>query len=124
MTKVYTENVVPPRITEIRNRRKLLLKESEITRKFQFEKYAISRLADNKTFDLTRMYLAIFHVGKFRSFDIQTKISMEIKLRNEVLPVREGLYEQYKLYCQERGFELDEANMDLNALRLYCRNKK
>ncbi|PSN36134.1 hypothetical protein C0J52_27881 [Blattella germanica] len=47
---------------------------------------------------------------------------MEIKLRNEGLPVREGLYELHKL--QERGFDLDETSKDLNALRLYCRNKK
>ena len=126
-TKVYTESAVPSRIAEIRNRRKLLLKESkisEITRKFQFEKYAISRLADNKIYDLTRLYLAIFHIGKFTSFENQTKISMEIKLKNEGLPIREGLHELYKLFCQERGFDLEETNNDLDTLRLHCRNKK
>ena len=95
-TKVYTESTVPSRIAEIRSKRKLLLKESkisEITRKFQFEKYAISRLSDNNIYDLTRIYLAIFHLGEFTSFENHTKVSMEIKLRNEGLPVREGLYE-------------------------------
>ncbi|PSN40381.1 hypothetical protein C0J52_11844 [Blattella germanica] len=70
------------------------------------------------------MYLVNFHLGAFASFENQTKIFLEIKLRNKGFPVREGLYELYKLYCHERGFDLDETSKDLNALRLYCRNKK
>ena len=49
---------------------------------------------------------------------------MEIKLKNEGLPIREGLHELYKLFCQERGFDLEETNNDLDTLRLHCRNKK
>ena len=98
---VYTESTVPSRIAEIRSKRKSLLKESkisEITRKFQFEKYAISRLTDNNIYDLTRLYLAIFYLGEFTNFENHTKISMEIKLRNEGLPISEGLYELYKFF--------------------------
>ena len=124
---VYTESTVPSRIAEIRSKRKSLLKESkisEITRKFQFEKYAISRLSDNNIYDLTRLYLAIFYLGEFTNFENHTKISMEIKLRNEGLPISEGLYELYKFFCHERGIDQEAVSKDLNILRSHCRNLK
>ena len=38
-------------------------KISELTKKFQFEKYAFSRLTENENFEHARLYLACFHLN-------------------------------------------------------------
>ena len=78
---MYNENKIPKEIEEIRNSRQMILKESkiiELTRKFQFEKYAFSRLTDNVVFDHTRNYLAAFYINSFRHYDGKSKFSEEI----------------------------------------------
>ena len=101
----YDESKIPLEVEQIRMRRQNLLKESrviELNKKYQFDKYAFSRLTDNKIFDHTHIYLAIFHINKFRNYKIKSKISEEIWLRNEGLPIGESLFQLYIWFCNEQ----------------------
>ena len=112
----YDEIKIPLEVEQIRKRRQNLLKESrvtELTKKYQFDKYAFSRLTDNEIFYHVRIYLAIFHINKFRNYKIKSKISEEIWLRNEGLPTGEGLFQ---LYSKERGYNVEGVVDDLNML--------
>ena len=58
----YNENIIPVEISEIRKKRKALIKENkivELMRKYNFDRYAFSRLTDNKIFEY-RPYKALF----------------------------------------------------------------
>ena len=102
----------------IRNRQNLL-RESKITeliRKFQFDKYAFSILTDNKNFDQTRLYLGAFHINSFNNYKRNSKISEEIWLRNEDLPIGEGLYQLFMWFCKERGYGIERAIENLQML--------
>ena len=93
-----------------------------MTRKFQIDKYT-SRLTDNNILDFTRNYLAAFHLNSFRQFEGKTKLSCEIWLKNEGLPIRESLFELYFWFGQERGIE--KKIEDLNVLRSHiCSGKE
>ena len=103
---MYNENKIPKEIEEIRNSRQMILKESkiiELTRKFQFEKYAFSRLTDNLIFDHIRYYLTAFYINSFSHYEGKSEFSYEIRMRNG-LPVEEGLLELYLRFCNERGY--------------------
>ena len=92
-----------------------LLRDSriaELTKKYQFDKYAFSRLTDNEIFYYTRTYLTSFHLNNFRNYKMKSKISDQIWLRNEGLPTREGLFQLYIWFCQERGFDIDRVIED------------
>ena len=85
----------------------MVLKETkivELTRKFQFEKYEFSRLTENLVFDHIRNYLAAFYINFFRHFEGKSKVSEEIWMRNEGLPVGQGLFELYLWFCNERTY--------------------
>ena len=65
-------------------------------RKFQFDKY-------NKIFDYTRAYLAAFHVNSYSSYKDRSKLSDELWLRNEGLPVGEALLQLYIRFWKGQG---------------------
>ena len=77
-------------ITQIREN-----KIVELTRKFKFDRYSFSRLADNEIFEYRRYYLAAFVEGQFRQINGLTRTACEIWLKNEGLPTRESLAELY-----------------------------
>ena len=52
------------------------------------------------------------------------KFSDEIWLRNERLPVDEGLYELYIWFCKERGYEKEVAIDEINLLGGHMKNLK
>ena len=92
--------------------------------RIQFERYSFSRLTDNNVFDYIRNYLAAFHLNTFRQIEGKTKISCEIWLKNEGLPIRESLFELYLWFCQERGTERKAAVEDLYVLGEHMRCMK
>ena len=97
-----------------------LIKENkivELTRKYNFDRYAFSRLTDNKIFEYTRHYLAAFVEGQFRHIESLTRTACEIWLKNEGLPNRESLKELYLWFLKERGIERIEAIEDLKLLK-------
>ena len=115
----FDESRVPEAIKAIRVNRQKLLRErkiAELTKKFQFGKYGMSRLTENEIFDRVRRYLACFYINEFENVKDRSKISEEIWLKNEGLPVGEGLYELYKWFCIERGFEIERIIEDLEKL--------
>ena len=112
----FDESRVPEAIKAIRVNRQKLLRErkiAELTKKFQFGKYGMSRLTENKIFDRVRRYLACFYINEFENVKDRSKISEEIWLKNEGLPVGDGVYELYKWFCIERGFEIERIIEDL-----------
>ena len=118
MPEKYDECKIPKVIQTIRQRKQNLLRDSriaELTKKYQFDKYAFFRLTDNNIFDYTRTYLASFHLNNFRNYKTKSKISDEIWLRNG-LPTGEGLFQLYIWFCKERGFNVDRVIEDLNVL--------
>ena len=107
---LYTGSKIPKEIEAIRKNRQNLLKESkitELTREYQFDKYAFSRLTDNVICDHSRIYLAAFHLNAFNNYKGKSKISVEIWLRNEGLPIGAVLYQLYIVFCKERGYETE-----------------
>ena len=59
----FDESKILEAIRTIRQNKQKLLKEkklAELTKKFQFERYAMARLTENDIFEHTRMYLACF----------------------------------------------------------------
>ena len=124
---IYNERKIPKKFEDIRKLRQMLLKESkiiELTGKFQFEKYAFSRLTDNLVFDHIRNYLAAFYINSFRNFEGKSKVYDEIWMRNEGLPFGKGLFELYLWFCNERGYGWDMAIEDLKILGGHMRNQK
>ena len=78
---LYSKRKIPKEIEAVSKNRQNLLKESkitELTRKYQFDKYAFSRLTDNVNFDHSRSYLAAFHLNSFNNYKEKSKISEEI----------------------------------------------
>ena len=115
----FDESRVPEAIKAIRINRQKLLRErkiAELTRKFQFGKYGLSRLTENEIFERVRRYLACFYINEFVNVKERSKISEEIWLRNEGLPVGEGLYELFKWFCMERGYDCEIIIEDLDRL--------
>ena len=96
----------------------------ELTRKFKFDRYAFSRLTDNRIFENTRYYLAAFVEGQFRHIQGLTRTACEIWLRNEGLPNRESLTELYFWFLNERGIERSEAIEDLKLLKEHLYDNK
>ena len=62
----------------------------ELTRKYNFDRYAFSRLTE-KFFEYTRHYLAAFVEGQFRHIEGLTRTACEVWLKNEGLPNRKSL---------------------------------
>ena len=96
MPEKYDECKIPKVIQTIRQRKQNLLRDSriaELSKKYQFDKYAFSRLMDNKSFDYTRTYLASIHLNNFRNYKTKSKISDEIWLRNQNLPTGDSLFQ-------------------------------
>ena len=117
----------PSIINRIRNNRNKLLKESkivELTRKFQFERYALARLTDSKIFEQVRSHLALFHLFNFTSYEGLTKTASEIMIKNQGLPTQEKLMQLYLLFCQERGVNKTEVIKDLESCAANCRARK
>ena len=73
-------------------------------------------MTDNKIFDYIRDYLAAFVLNSFRQYEGRTRMSCEVWLKNEGLPVRESLYELYIWFMRERGIDGKLALQDLNLL--------
>ena len=115
----FDESKVPEVIKAIRVKREKLIKEkklAELTRKFQFGKFGMSRLTENEIYERVRKYLACFYINDLVNVKERSKISEEIWLRNEGLPVGEGLFELYKWFCRERGYENEVVIEDLDKL--------
>ena len=96
-----------------------MLRESkitELTKKYQFDKCAFSRLTDNEIFDHARIYLACFYLNGFKSCKTKSKISDEIWLRNKGLPKGEGLYQLYIWFCKGRGYNIERVVEELRML--------
>ena len=68
--------------------------------------------------------MAAFHLNTFRQIEGKTKISCEIWLKNEGLPIRESLFELYLWFCEERGTERKTAIEDLYVLGEHIRYMK
>ena len=65
----FDERKIPDVINKIRQNKQRLLGESkivELTKKFQFEKYAFSRLTENENFEHARLYIACFYLNEFK----------------------------------------------------------
>ena len=123
----YTVSNPPNIITIIKNTRKQLLRESkiiELTRKFQFERYALARLTDSKIYDQVRSHLALFHLFNFTSFEGLTKTASEIMIKNLGLPTQESLFQLYLFFCQERGVSKTAAINDLEICAANYRARK
>ena len=96
-----------------------MLRESkitELTKKYQFDNNAFSKLTDNEIFAHTRIYLASFHLNDFRSYETKSKISDEIWLRNEGLCTGESLFQLYIWFRKERGYNVDRVVDNLKIL--------
>ena len=123
----YTTLKPPNVINIIRNNRNKIIKESkivELTRKYQCERYGISRLTDSAIFEQVRLHLALFHVFNFTSYEGLTKPVSEILIKNQGLPIQESLFQVYLFFCQERGVNKSEAMQDLETCAANCRAKK
>ena len=123
----YTVANPPNKITIIKYTRKQLLRETkivELTREFQFERYAIARLTDSKIFEQVRSHLALFHVFNFTSFEGLTKAASEIMIKNLGLPTQESLFQLYLFFCQERGVSKEATINDLEICAANCRARK
>ena len=108
-------------------KRQKILRESkiaELTKKFQYGNYAMSRLTDNVNFEHARIYLASFYINDFKDYKTRSKISEEVWLRNEGLPTGEGLYELYIWFCRERGYCIEKVKEDLVNLGELIRKEK
>ena len=107
VSQCHNETKIPIEISELRRKRNELIRDNkiELTRKFKFDRYAFSRLTDNRIFEYTRYYLAAFVEGQFRHIQGLTRTACEIWLRNEGLPNRESLEELCFWFLKERGIE-------------------
>ena len=92
-------------------------KIAELTKKFQFEKYAMARLTENDIFEHARLYLACFYLNEFKSYKTRSKISEELWLRNEGLSNGEGLYQLYVWFCKERGYTIERVREDFDLFK-------
>ena len=95
-----------------------------MSHKFKFDRYAFSRLTDNRIFEYTRYYVAAFVEGQFRHIQGLTRKACEIWLRNKGLPNRESLEEIYFWFLKERGIERTEALEDLKLLKEHLHDIK
>ena len=112
----FDESRIPEAIKTIRLNRQKLFRENkitELTKKFQFGKYAMARLTENENFEHARFYLACFYINDFTNYKTRSKISEELWLRNEGLPNGEGLYQLYLWFCKERGYNMEMVREDL-----------
>ena len=123
----FDESRIPEAIKTIRLNRQKLLQENkitELTKRFQFGKYAMSRLTENENYEHARFYLACFYINDFMNYKTRSKISEELWLRNEGLPIGEGLYQLYLWFCKERGYSLEKVREDLEKLGDIIRKEK
>ena len=123
----YTISNPPSIINRIKNNRKQLLKESkivELTRKFQFERYALARLTDSKIYEQVRSHLALFYLFNFTSFEVLTKTASEIMIKNLGLPTQESPFQLYLFFCQERGVNKTAFINDLEICAANYRARK
>ena len=127
MSEKFDESKIPDVINKIRQNKQRVLGESkivELTKKFQFEKYAFSRLTENENFEHARLYSACFYLNNFKSYKMRSKISEEIWLRNEGLPNGEGMYQLYLWFCKGRGYMMERVIEDLERLGEVVRKEK
>ena len=126
-SECFDESRIPEAIKILRLSRQKNLRENriaELTKKFQYGKYAMSRLTDNIIFERARNYLSCFYINDFKEYKSKSKISEEIWFRNEGLPTGEGLYELYIWFCGERGYSTEKIKEDLVSLGELIRKEK
>lgn len=85
------------------------------------QRYAKMRVLVKEDFKLIRMYLAILQDQdySFVTTTGDTRMSIELRLKSEGLPIGKELEELYFKAVSERGYKIDEIKSDLLSLKSF-----